>query len=829
MAINVKKIYFDTKTNGLIDSSNNKIANEQDWPSIFFGEEGAVINVQFVKNQDATDKYTDLPSTATSQAIVDLDFSNPVEYNLVKDDEDNWTVSGVAGEYNSNETVSAEPFQVLINSVVATQGTVGSLTAGTWGYSSSTLTVRLSDDTDPNTKASGYVTYIPEYTPVYIQSLADKFNQALTWDDAGSFRNPVLENGEVTFQLYADTDDFAERIGTSSEASNTTMQIQFFEAVTANLFQVYEFKFRCRNRYLPNTFTPNATMSSYYTKTETIAAFVGKSLFDANTIIAADTDDTPAAVTIAEQTVLGRITGGNIKALSQSELNTLIGSGTFISKTLFDANTILAATTDDTPAALTVPVQTLVGRITAGDIDALTPTEVRTLINVADGADVTGSNAPQAHTTSHTDGTDDIQNASTSVKGLLTAALWDKLDGIETAADVTDSGNVETAGAVMDSDISETEGFLRKTGVGTYEAIKSNLASAVTPTINEDSGDGYAVGSQWLDTTADKAYVLLDSTVGAAVWIETTSINAGDMLISTYDGVGVSEQLVGLTASQTLTTKTLTSPVINVTSDAHGDVYFRDTSGAFARLAPGTSGKFLKTQGAAADPVWDTPAGAGDCLSNATTTDNSIARYDGTDNKTIQGSGIIVDDSDNVTGMLSLNLKGDYESIYIDAGAMVSCTTNGASAGTNDIDWDYFAFDGEATEERIRFKMNMPDSWDLGTVKCKLYWSSATGSTIGDTVEWGVKAGALSDDDAIDAALGTAQVISDALLGTSGSDLQVTAATPAITIGGTPALGDLVTFEVYRNTDGTDDMVEDAWLVGIAIQYKKLSTAVAGW
>jgi len=76
-------------------------------------------------------------------------------------------------------------------------------------------------------------------------------------------------------------------------------------------------------------------------------------------------------------------------------------------KSLFDANTILAADTDDTPAALTVAEQTLVGRITAGNIDALTASEVRTLLNVADGADVTGDNAPQAHAASHKDGGSD--------------------------------------------------------------------------------------------------------------------------------------------------------------------------------------------------------------------------------------------------------------------------------------------------------------------------------------------------------------------------------------------------------------------------------------
>jgi len=57
-----------------------------------------------------------------------------------------------------------------------------------------------------------------------------------------------------------------------------------------------------------------------------ITGKVSKSLFDANTIIAANADDTPAAVTIAEQQVVGRITSGNIKGLSIAELQTLLFS-----------------------------------------------------------------------------------------------------------------------------------------------------------------------------------------------------------------------------------------------------------------------------------------------------------------------------------------------------------------------------------------------------------------------------------------------------------------------------------------------------------------------
>lgn len=50
---------------------------------------------------------------------------------------------------------------------------------------------------------------------------------------------------------------------------------------------------------------------------------VTKALFDAHTILQATTDDTPAALSVTEQTVVGRITSGNITALSVAQLITL--------------------------------------------------------------------------------------------------------------------------------------------------------------------------------------------------------------------------------------------------------------------------------------------------------------------------------------------------------------------------------------------------------------------------------------------------------------------------------------------------------------------------
>lgn len=43
-------------------------------------------------------------------------------------------------------------------------------------------------------------------------------------------------------------------------------------------------------------------------------------------------------------------------------------------------------------------------------------------------------------------------------------------------------------------------------------------AAAANPTVSDDSGDGYAVGSIWLNTSTGGLYVCTDPTLGAAVW-----------------------------------------------------------------------------------------------------------------------------------------------------------------------------------------------------------------------------------------------------------------------------------------------------------------------
>ncbi len=87
--------------------------------------------------------------------------------------------------------------------------------------------------------------------------------------------------------------------------------------------------------------------------------------------------------------------------------------------------------------------------------------------------------------------------------------------------------------SIVDGDISEAEGFLRKTGAGAYEGIKSNLGATTDPDNNEDSNDGYAIGSIWINVTLDSVHRAVDVTVGSAVWKDLSAGAAGALVLGT--------------------------------------------------------------------------------------------------------------------------------------------------------------------------------------------------------------------------------------------------------------------------------------------------------
>ena len=187
-----------------------------------------------------------------------------------------------------------------------------------------------------------------------------------------------------------------------------------------------------------------------------------------------------------------------------------------------------------------------------------------------------------------------------------------------------------------------------------------------------------------------------------------------------------------------------------------------------------------------------------------------------------------------------LTSLGHVRHVWVPAVQMAAAVTDGATwnagaeYGTNDVTHSFFAFNA-ATKQYVMFDHVMAPGWNRGTIKAKFYWTTNTGSSAGHTVEWELTGFALSNHDAIDQAYGTEQVISDAVTADNGQDLHVSDATPAITIGGTPALGDMVQFRVARNVGGTDDCPVAARLFGVLLEITETfpdasgTNAIATW
>ena len=135
--------------------------------------------------------------------------------------------------------------------------------------------------------------------------------------------------------------------------------------------------------------------------------------------------------------------------------------------------------------------------------------------------------------------------------------------------------------------LSGVAGVGEDAGVAASNVTKNKFDATSAPTVNNDTDEGYVVGSRWVDITNDKEYVCLDNTDGAAVWTETTGAGGG---AGTY-------------------------------------LELTDTPAAY------DNGKYAKST--ADGVVWDTPAGAGTVTTSGTPVQYDFARF--TDATTIEG------------------------------------------------------------------------------------------------------------------------------------------------------------------------------------------------
>lgn len=170
---------------------------------------------------------------------------------------------------------------------------------------------------------------------------------------------------------------------------------------------------------------------------------------------------------------------------------------------------------------------------------------------------------------------------------------------------------------------------------------------------------------------------------------------------------------------------------------------------------------------------------------------------------------------------------GGRHMVPIMAGSMAPSSTGGCAAlatvasAANQPDIVSLDFDA-TTQEYAQFAIPMPESWNEGTITFMPIWShAATVTNFG--VVWDLQAVAVSNDDAIAVAFGTAQTSTDT--GGTTNDLYIGPESSAITVGGSPAAGDMVFFRLSRVTgSGSDTMAIDARLHGIRLY---ITTAAA--
>lgn len=158
--------------------------------------------------------------------------------------------------------------------------------------------------------------------------------------------------------------------------------------------------------------------------------------------------------------------------------------------------------------------------------------------------------------------------------------------------------------------------------------------------------------------------------------------------------------------------------------------------------------------------------------------------------------------------------------IPIMAGHIQPSSTGGCSAVTtvasaaNQPDIVSLDFDA-TTQEYAQFSIPMPKSWNEGTVTFVPIWSH-TATTTNFGVVWDLQAVAVSNDDPIAVAFGTAQTSADT--GGTTNDLYTGPESSAITVAGTPQAEDVVFFRISRVTgSGSDTMAVDARLHGIVL------------
>jgi len=172
--------------------------------------------------------------------------------------------------------------------------------------------------------------------------------------------------------------------------------------------------------------------------------------------------------------------------------------------------------------------------------------------------------------------------------------------------------------------------------------------------------------------------------------VTTSDDTSGNILIadgSGFDSVAVSSDIVfAAGGAATIQDNSVDGTDIAVGSDAQGDILYYDGTN-WVRLGAGTTGKFLKTQGAAANPIWNSIIYKNGFFINEPTDANDEKNIDyAAQNITLDCIACIVDGG----GELDMDLQIDDGSPADVNGTDITCNAAGVLDCTlgGDVDFD---------------------------------------------------------------------------------------------------------------------------------------------
>lgn len=226
---------------------------------------------------------------------------------------------------------------------------------------------------------------------------------------------------------------------------------------------------------------------------------------------------------------------------------TYIGNGgtnyELVMHQLFGAQTILAATSDNTPAALTVDAQRVVGRITAGNVAALTGAQLMTILTGQSGADfsmnthkITGVTDPTDPQDAATKAYTDAISGGVDPKDSCRVATTEALPACTAAGSGVGKTLTANANAVLTIDgvatVLNDRILVKNQGTGTDNGIykvttegTSGVAAILTRAVDFD-GDTEVTGGAYTfvcegAANADEGWVL---TTNDTITVDTTAL-----------------------------------------------------------------------------------------------------------------------------------------------------------------------------------------------------------------------------------------------------------------------------------------------------------------